>query len=85
MAVDDTSRVAQQILDELSRMTLSVGELLDSVFENDEEFDGWVEDNLPMLRPETARRIRSMWALHEHRPEHPDLPDAWKALWTLTS
>lgn len=64
-------------------MVLSVGELLDSVFDDGESFDHWVLDNLPM-RSETARRLRAMWQLHEHRPEHPDLPEPFKALWDLT-
>jgi hypothetical protein len=75
--------VARQILDELSATVLSVGELLDSVFEGYSQFDQWVEDNLP-LQPETANRIRAMYHLHEHRPGHPDLPEPWKALWTLS-
>ncbi len=78
----DTHDVARQVLEELSRCVLTVGELLEDVFENYEQFEDWVIEHLP-LHPETANRIRAMYHLYEHRLDSPHLPEPWKALWSL--
>lgn len=75
-------RVAQQILDEMDRLVLSVGELLDSIYEDPAQFEDWIIEHMP-LHPATAERIRAMWHLHQFRPGHPDLPEPHKALWSL--
>ena len=79
---DDTSAVSDQVLAELSRTVLVIGELLDGVFENYPDFDGWVLENLP-LRPHTAERIRAMYRVWTDKPDCPELPEPWKALWAL--
>lgn len=75
--------MAQLILDELSHAVLAIGELLDEVFVDYDQFGRWVIDSLPM-EPSTAQRIRAMHHLHGHRPGHPDLPEPWTALRTLS-
>jgi hypothetical protein len=73
--------VSVDILSELSKTVLVVGELLDEAFESYPDFEGWVLDNLPLL-PRTAERIRAMYLLYRFKPNG-DLPEAWKAFWSL--
>lgn len=74
------SDIRQDILDELSRATMKVGELLEEAGDQTELVD-WVLTDLP-LHPRTAERIRAMWLVHEDRPDA-DLPEAWKALCSI--
>ena len=74
--------MADAVLAVLSETVLTIGALLDEVFDTYPDFDGWVLDNLP-LRPHTAERIRAMYHLYRFRPDSPELPEAWRALWSL--
>ena len=79
---DDTPDVAEAVLEVLSETVLTVGALLDEVFDTYPDFDEWVLLNLP-LRPHTAERIRAMHHLYRDKPDCPTKPEAWKALWAM--
>lgn len=78
------ARAAEQILTVLSEAVMSIGRVLDVVYRTSDvaEFDEWVEENLP-IQPRTAERVRAMFLIWTDRPDNPDLPAPWHALWSL--
>ena len=60
---------------------MAVGRVLDDVYDTDVDFYEWVELNLP-LQPRTADRVRAMWLIWTEHPSD-ELPEPWKALWSL--
>lgn len=78
----DRQAIADEVLDVLTETVMKIGPLLDKAFESYATFDAFVTEHLP-LHPHTAERIRSMWHLHQSRPDQPDLPAPWKALWAM--
>lgn len=79
---DRQAQLAVEIREELSRCALAVGAMLEEAFEVCENFEHWVEDELP-LSVRTAERLRAMAMVHADRPNAPDLPEPWKALAAL--
>lgn len=77
----EADTVAEDILATLSATVMIVGPMLDQVYRTSDDFEGWVLEHLP-IQPRTAERMRAMWLVwHEHPSD--DLPEAWKALWSL--
>lgn len=71
-------RLVEGILGAMNDCVMTIGPLVDRALREEDDFDGWVWDNLP-FSPDTARRCRVMWLLHVERP-HQDLPEPFKAL-----
>jgi hypothetical protein len=82
MTTNSKGRVAERVLDELSHTVLAVGQMLDEAYDSPSQFEDWVLEHLP-LTVGTAERIRAMWHIHQQRPGHVDLPEPYKALWSL--
>lgn len=83
MSHDPRASLAADVLNVLSKAVMQIGPLLEKAYAEVDDFEAWVIDNLP-LQVSTAERIRAMYALHQFKAGHPDLPEPYKALWDLT-